>query len=280
MSTILLVAIDLDGTLLNSAKQVTETSAAVLRQVKEEGNVHVVLASARPPRTVRPFYDRLALETPMICYNGALVVDPPSGRVILHRPISGTIARGIIAMARRRYGEVLVSAEVLDRWYTDRLDPAYATETAKLVAPDLIAPVDAWPAGAVTKLLLLGEPSRLEALAAAIRRRYLRQVTITKTEDNVLQIGHATVSKAKALRAVAGELGVARHQVMAIGDNDNDVEMLAWAGIAVAMGNATPAVLAVADHVTDDHDADGAARAVHRLIVEGLPRKRRPPGKR
>lgn len=280
MSTIHLVAIDLDGTLLNSAKQVTETSAAVLRRVREEGSVHVVLASARPPRTVRPFYDRLELETPMICYNGALVVDPPSGRVILHRPISGAIARGIIALARREYPEVLVSAEVLDRWYTDRLDPAYVTETAKLVGPDLIAPVDAWPGGAVTKLLLLGEPSRLGELAGEIRQRYLRQVTITKTEEHILQIGHATVSKAKALRAVAGELGVARHQVMAIGDNDNDVEMLAWAGIAVAMGNATPAVLAVADHVTDHHDADGAARAIHRLIVEGLGRhKPRPSGR-
>jgi Cof subfamily protein (haloacid dehalogenase superfamily) len=278
MSTIHLVAIDLDGTLLNSAKQVTETSAAVLRRVREEGSVHVVLASARPPRTVRPFYDQLALETPMICYNGALVTDPPSGRVILHRPIPRAIARGIIALARRQYSEVLVSAEVLDRWYTDRLDPAYATETAKLVGPDLIAPVDAWPAAAVTKLLLLGEPARLEGLAGAIRRRYLRQVTITKTEEHILQIGHATVSKAKALRAVAGELGVARHQVMAIGDNDNDVEMLAWAEIAVAMGNATPAVLAVADYVTDHHDADGAARAIHRLIVEGLGRRKpRPP---
>jgi Cof subfamily protein (haloacid dehalogenase superfamily) len=280
MSTIHLVAIDLDGTLLNSAKQVTETSAAVLRRVREEGSVHVVLASARPPRTVKPFYDRLDLETPMICYNGALVVDPPSGRVILHRPISGAIARGIIALARREYPEVLVSAEALDRWYTDRLDPAHVTETAKLVGPDLIAPVDSWPGGAVTKLLLLGEPSRLGELAGAIRDRYLRQVTITKTEDNVLQIGHATVSKAKALRAVAGELGVARHQVMAIGDNDNDVEMLAWAGIAVAMGNATPAVLAVADHVTDHHDADGAARAIHRLIVEGLGRRKPRPGGR
>ena len=278
MSSIHLVAIDLDGTLLNSAKQVTQTSAAILRQARREAGVHVVLASARPPRTVRPFYDLLDLDSPIICYNGALVVDPPAGRVILHRPISPKIARGIVALARREYPEVLVSAEVLDRWYTDRLDMAYATETAKLVAPDLIAPVDQWLTEPVTKLLLLGEPARLLALAGAILDRHHRQVTITRTEDHLIQICHATVSKAKALRAVAGELGVARHQVMAIGDNDNDIEMLAWAGIAVAMGNATPGVLAVADHVTDHHDADGAANAIHRLIMEGLPRKRPRPG--
>ncbi|MCJ7544152.1 MAG: Cof-type HAD-IIB family hydrolase [Phycisphaerae bacterium] len=280
MGRIHLLAIDLDGTLLNSAKQVTETSAAILRAARHEAGVHVVLASARPPRTIAPFYDQLELDTPMICYNGALVVDPPSGRVILHRPIAARIARGIVTLARREYPEVLVSAEVLDRWYTDRLDPAYVTETAKLVDPDLVAPVDQWLTDSVTKLLLLGEGSRLGGLAAAILDRYHRQVTITKTEDHLLQICHATVSKAKALRAVAGELGVARDQVMAIGDNDNDVEMLQWAGIAVAMGNASVAVLAVADHVTDHHDADGAARAIGRLIMEGLPGKKRRSGGR
>lgn len=276
MSKIHLVAIDLDGTLLNSAKQVTEASAAMLRAARREAGVRIVLASARPPRTVMPFYQLLQLDTPMINYNGALVLDPPSGRIILHRPLSARIARGVVALARRKYPDVLVSGEILDRWYTDRLDPAYATETGKLVKPDLVAPTDQWLTEPVTKLLLLGRPERLLELARAIARAYPRQLTIMKTDEQLLQICRATVSKAKALRAVAGELGVARHEVMAIGDNDNDVEMLQWAGIAVAMGNATPAALAVADYVTDHHDADGAANAIHRLIIQGLPRKKGP----
>ena len=270
MSKIHLVAIDLDGTLLNSAKQVTAATTAILRRARQEAGVHVVLASARPPRTIMPFYNLLNLDSPMICYNGALVMDPSSGSVILHRPLAAEIAQGIVALARRKYPQVLVSAEILDRWCTDRLDLSFMTETSKLTAPDVVAPMEQWLTVSVSKLLLLGDPAWLLDLGEAILRKYPQQVTILKTENHLLQISHATVSKAKALRAVAGELGVARHEVMAIGDNENDVEMLQWAGIAVAMGNATPGVLAVADYVTDHHDADGAANAIHQLIIQGL----------
>jgi hypothetical protein len=96
-------------------------------------------------------------------------------------------------------------------------------------------------------------------------------VTIVQTEDYMLQVMHATVSKAQALRVVAAELHVRRNQVMAIGDNANDVGMLQWAGVAVAMANAAPQALAVADHVADHHDADGAAHAIRQIILEGLP---------
>ena len=88
-------------------------------------------------------------------------------------------------------------------------------------------------------------------------------------QDDLLQITHATVSKAQALRTVAAEMTVQREQVMAIGDNANDVGMLRWAGIGVAMANACPAALAAADFVTDSHDADGAANAIRRIILEG-----------
>jgi hydroxymethylpyrimidine pyrophosphatase-like HAD family hydrolase len=91
----------------------------------------------------------------------------------------------------------------------------------------------------------------------------------------MLQITHATVAKEGALRMVAGELGVEREQVMAIGDNANDIGMLRWAGIGVAMANASAEALAVADVVTDHHDADGAAKAILNFILQGLPPKPR-----
>jgi 5-amino-6-(5-phospho-D-ribitylamino)uracil phosphatase len=269
-----LVAIDLDGTLLNSSKQITAATSAMLRKARRQTGVKIVLASARPPRSVKSFYNSLELDTPMINYNGALVIDPPSGRILLHRPIPIRTAQRIVALSRRRFPEVLVSAEILDRWCTDRLDVNYVTETSKNFAPDVLAPIDVWLVSPVTKLLLLGEEKKLMALADDILDEFNRQVTIVKTDENLLQIMHATVSKAKALRAVAGELGVTRQQVMAIGDNDNDVDMLQWADIAVAMDNATPAVKAVADYVTDHHDADGVARAIERLIIEGLPQRK------
>ena len=264
-----LVAVDLDGTLLNSAKQVSETTARVLRVARESVGVHVVLATARPPRSVLPFYRQLGLSAPMINYNGALVFDPASRRVLLHRPIPTETAQGIARLARRVYPDVLFSAEIMDHWYTDRLDPTYQTETAKLHPPDLVAPIEEWLTGEVTKLLLLGPPDRLTELRRAIDEEFPHQVSMVQTENDLLQIMHATVSKAHALRVVAAHLGVTREQVLALGDNANDVGMLRWAGVGVAMGNAAPEALAVADYITDHHDADGAAKAIAEILLKG-----------
>ena len=269
-----MVAIDLDGTLLNSDKEITQTTATILRAAREQAGVKIVLATARPPRSVMPFYDLLDLDTPMINYNGALVIDPTCQHVLMHRPIPAKVCRGIIQLARRTYGEVLVSAEVMDHWFTDRFDPAYNTETGQLFSPDTVAPVESWTDQSMTKLLFLGVPARLPEVAEAIHREFPHQVTIVQMEDYMLQVMHATVSKAQALRVVAAEMHVRRNQVMAIGDNANDVGMLQWAGVAVAMANAAPQALAVADHVADHHDADGAAHAIRQIILEGLPPNR------
>ncbi|MHC4563241.1 MAG: Cof-type HAD-IIB family hydrolase [Planctomycetota bacterium] len=262
-----LVAIDLDGTLLNSANEISEASATILRTIRGEHNVHVVLASARPPRSVLPFYHLLELDAPMINYNGALVYDPPSRRVLLHTPVPGKIARGVADLARREYPDVLVSAEILDRWYTDRVDNAYVTQTGRLFRPDLVAPMDEWLAGPVTKLLLLGASDELRRIGRLVATEYRYQITVVQTESELLQITHPTVSKAQALKTVAGEMSVTREQVMAIGDNANDIEMLRWAGIGVAMANAPVDVQDAANYVTDFNDADGVAKAIRELII-------------
>jgi 5-amino-6-(5-phospho-D-ribitylamino)uracil phosphatase len=270
-----LIAIDLDGTLLDATKQVSEPTRDILRRAREEARAEIVLASARPPRTVQPFYDLLGLQTPMINYNGALVYHPSTRRVALHRPIGARAARRAVQIARTVYPEVRVSVEVLDRWYTDQEDETYLTETALLCNPDIVAPIDTWLRGAVTKLLLLGRTKGLARVGEAIGSELSDELRIMQTEDHLLQIMHVMVSKARALQAVAAELGVHRDHVMAIGDNANDVGMLRWANVGVAMGNANPHAIAAADYVTDHHDADGVANAVRRIVLEG-----RAPGKR
>jgi len=264
-----LVAIDLDGTLLNSAKEITDTTASLLRAARSTAGVHIVLATARPPRTVLPFYDLLGLDTPMINYNGALVYDPHERGVLMHRPIPAAIAHEIAVMARREYPRLAISAEVLDRWYTDRIEVTYQTETALLRDPDVIAPLEEWIDQDITKLLLLGEPEWLAELRGMIRAALRHDVEMMQTEPYLLQVSHGTVSKVQALRMVAAELQVRREQVMAIGDNANDVGMLRWAGVGVAMANAVPEAMAAADIVTDHHDADGAAKAVMNVILRG-----------
>lgn len=261
-----LIAIDLDGTLLNSDKRISQPTARALARARAEG-IRVVLASARPPRTVLPFYRQLGLSAPMVNYNGALVRHPPTGRVLLHRPIATKTARRAVTLAREIYPRVLVSAEIMDRWYTDRFDGSYLTETARICRPDVVAPVGAWLTRAVTKLLLLGRQNRLARIAAAIGDELADELTIVQTENDLLQITHAMVSKARALMTAAAELGVARENVMAIGDNANDIGMLRWAAVGVAMANGHPQALAAADYVTEGHDSDGVAAAVTRILA-------------
>ncbi len=264
-----LIAIDLDGTLLNRRKEITPETREVIEAVRCDGKVSIVLTTARPPRSTLPFYKDLRLRGPMINYNGALVWMPPDGRVLLHRPIPMPIARGIIRWARERFPNVKVSAEVGDKWYTDVYDETYQTETAKTYSPDVIGPVEDWLKRPITKLLLLGRPDWLRAVDRAIREDLPQDVTTIQTEEFLLQIMQAGVSKQDALAAVARTMRIPRGHVMAIGDNTNDAGMIHWAGVGVAMANGHVTCLQAADHVADHHDEEGVARVIREIVLEG-----------
>ena len=126
-----LVAIDLDGTLLDRDKKVSDQTVHALRCLPNSG-VRVVIASARPPRSVRNVYRALGLDTLQINYNGALIWDEPSRQPIFHRPMEGALVMQIIEAARDMFDELLVSCEIVDHWYTDRQDQTYTTETGRL----------------------------------------------------------------------------------------------------------------------------------------------------
>src|SRR3954471_16747 len=136
-----LVAIDLDGTLLTSSKQVSQQTVRALKCLPGQG-VKIVIASARPPRSVRHIYHALGLDTLQINYNGAMIWDEVRKRVVFHRPMSGNLVREIVSTARDMFVEVLVSCEILDKWFTDREDQSFTTETGKMFKPDAICPLE------------------------------------------------------------------------------------------------------------------------------------------
>lgn len=267
--TIQLVAIDLDGTLLNSSKKISDASVAVIEAAQAAG-VHIVLASARPPRSMMPFYKRLELDTAMINYNGALVRHPRTGQTLLHRPLSSKLAHEIAHVARRMFPDVLVSAEILDKWYTDRVEMNWLTETGKVFRPNVVAPLHQWMCQPLTKLLLLGEDEWLREIRDTINEMFGNQISVFHTDHNLLQIMNPSAGKSRALKTLAAHMNIERQRVMAIGDNANDVGMLKWAGIGVAMANASSLALKAADIVTAHNDADGAAKAIQKLILDGL----------
>jgi 5-amino-6-(5-phospho-D-ribitylamino)uracil phosphatase len=258
-----LVAIDLDGTLLTDSKQISEQTSEALCCLPRR-DVKVVIASARPPRSVRHVYQALGLDTWQINYNGALIWDELNQRPVFHRPLKGSLVRKIVDLSRDMFDEVIVTCEVLDKWYTDRDDASHTTETGRLFKPDLIAPLDEICGTHVTKLMLLGEPRVILRLEALLVEHFVDEVTIVRMQDDLIQIMDPRVSKAVALKKVASHYGVPMSQVLAIGDAPNDVGMLQLAGVAVAMDNAHPVVKEVADWVAPSNNDHGVHAALQR----------------
>jgi Cof subfamily protein (haloacid dehalogenase superfamily) len=259
-----LVAIDLDGTLLNDAKRVSDRTALALQELPARG-VRVVIASARPPRSVRHIYRLLRLDTLTINYNGALIWDEPAGQPVFHLPLPGPLVAEIVDLARDYFDDVGVGCEVLDRWYTDRVDDDHPTETGRLFKPDVVAPLASFVHQDTTKLMLSADPAAIARLEPLLLERFGDRVLVLQTDDDLLQVAHPGAGKAAALRRVANHYGVPMDQVMAIGDAPNDVGMLQLAGVAVAMDNARPVVKDVADWVAPSNNDHGVHAALVRF---------------
>ena len=264
------MALDLDGTLLRSDKRISTRSVSAIAQVMQRG-VRVVLASARPPRSVREIYNLLRLDTLQINYNGALIHDASLARHWFHQPLAAKLAMRVARFARRVDPQVVVSAEILDRWFTDRVDGSLLTESSRMHHPDFIGPLESFLHVPVTKLMLLAPPHRLERVRQAVRRKFAGRIAILISDGHLLQIVDAGVDKSHALARLAGHYGISAKQVMAIGDAPNDLGMLRWAGLGVAVQNAWPAVREAADVLTLANDHEGVALALQRYVLDRCP---------
>lgn len=259
-----LIAIDLDGTLLTRDKRIAPATRRAINVARRRG-ARIVIATARPPRSTAPFYEELGLDSPVIHYNGALIRDPAGPSDLLHLPLALEDARAAVGVARLVYPEVLVMAEILDCMHTDRCDPDFATETDRMFAPNVVAPIDEWLRGPVTKLMLLGPQDRLSAVGEALGSLDGR-LSWLQTEGGLIQVMRAGVDKAHALAWLADRVGVPQCRVAAIGDNANDLGMIRWAAAGVAMAGAPPEVLSAAGYVTPESDGEGVADALKWLM--------------
>jgi hypothetical protein len=261
-----LVALDLDGTLLDNQKQISQPTLAAISCLDPK-RARIVLATARPPRSVRHLYEQLGLDTFTINYNGALIWDEPHRTAVFHRPMAGPLALQLIRHARALYADLLVTCEVMDRWFTDRDDQSYTTETGRLFKPDVICPVEEICAQPITKLMFLGHPELITALEPYLLRTFGERVSITNSDPDLLQIMDRRVSKAVALQRISEHYGIPMSQVMAIGDAPNDVAMLQIAGVAVAVNNAHERVKQVAHWIAPSNNDHGVHAALVRFGV-------------
>ena len=259
-----LLAIDVDGTLLRSDARLSQGVVQACRAAERAGCV-VVLATARGPRMTSWIIQALDITAPTINYNGALIWNPLDNVAQFHEPLSGELAGRIIAEARSIDPQIMVAIEVLDRWFTDRIDRQFD----QLTDPDAIAPLRSFLSDPVTRVTLLGMPEPIQRILGSIREKYWQkhEVALFNPDPQVIQVTHRLVDKGIALQRVAQRMGADREEVMVIADADNDLGMMEWAGLAVAVGNATDQVKQLADAVVPSNDDQGVARAIHRYIL-------------
>jgi Cof subfamily protein (haloacid dehalogenase superfamily) len=263
-----LFAVDVDGTLLTSSGRLSPTVVQACRAAERAGCT-VVLASGRPPRAIRSILQTLGTSGPSINHHGALIWDPVANQPIFHEPLDDELVRSIIAASRRIEPDLLLGLEVIDRWFTDKFDPKFGSEHMRLMQPDGIMPLEQALAQPITKLNLLREPIRLNAVMEMLDDLYVRslRIRVQITNPHLLQLTHARADKGVALRVLAEQMGLGPAQVMAIGDAHNDLGMIEWAGFGLAIGNAHEEVKAAADVVVESNDEHGVAFAIQRYIL-------------
>nr|MDF9460273.1 sugar-phosphatase [Bacillus pumilus] len=265
-----LVAIDMDGTLLNDQHMVTAEVFEAIQQAKAEG-VKIVLCTGRPIGGVNRYLDDLQLNQEgdyVIAYNGALVQNSHTNEVVSELTLSYDDLTSLYELSR----ELDTPMHYFDsaHLYTPNRDISEYTvlESYLTKAPLKYLPVEeADPSMRLPKMMYIDQPERLEKTIQAIPSEVKDKYMMVKSTDFFLEILHPEVSKGNAVKLLAKELGIAREEVMAIGDNGNDVSMLEFAGRGVAMGNAIDDVKAVADVVTKSNNEAGVAHVLHELVI-------------
>lgn len=260
------VATDLDGTLLRADQTVGPRTLDALADAEAAG-VTIVFVTGRPPRWLEPAADATGHRGIAVCANGALVVDLASGEVLRARTIDREV--GLEALQRLRAADPGLAFGVE---YADGFahEPAYPRGTRReqdgVNASTTVGELEELFARPVVKLLARSETRSSEELARALAPLVDGLAEVTYSSVRLLEMGSAGVTKASTLAGLVSDSGASATDVLAFGDMPNDVPMLLWAGWAVAVANAHPLVLEVADDVTASNEDDGVGRYLEGLL--------------
>lgn len=272
--TIRMIGVDLDGTLLNSEKQLTAYTREVLKKAIEQ-EVAVVVATGRPfsgvPDELKHFPGmRYALTA-----NGARILDMQKQKVVYENLLSGEIAEKVIDILKRHHaiheffvdGVGYMNEDGLKNVYAYFEDPHMAEylQSTRIPVKDVKEKLQAMKCE-VDKLqgIFRNQKDKQEALEEL---NTLSGIVVTAAMDNNLEINKEGTNKGLGLLQLGKSLGISREEIMACGDGGNDVEMLKEVGFAVAMANAYDTVKTAADFVTVSNDEDGVAKVIERFVL-------------
>lgn len=270
-----LLVLDLDGTLVDKTDQIQEAVLHAVQKVQRQG-IAVVLATGRGFQLSLPIYETVGSALPLICFEGALIREPRTGLIHQHWSLANRVATRVVELAEvlSRSNDLSVHFYIQDSLYVSKLNDATVNYFAgSQLDPVVVDDVRALLDQSITKVRVLSEDAKLvEDLSAEFQHSDSRVRTKEYRSLTFLELSHPAVNKQTSVSYLTENiLGLRRENVMAIGNDFADVEMLRYAGLGVAMGNAPEEVKAAADWVTTSIEKDGVATALDHWILNAKP---------
>lgn len=265
------IATDLDGTLLRSDQTVSARTRDAI-DAAEDAGVLFVVATGRPPRWIPPVVEQIGERGLVVCANGASVYDPARHELVARHDLSVEVAGALIDELQAALPDAVLGLEQGFRFAADtsieRSDLALLSSWK--LAGMQVGPIRSFLTEGVTKLIVRLPDGSPVGSAAAVQALVGDRALVThSTNESFLELSRADVHKAATVEQLLESSGVLPHEVVAFGDMPNDLELIEWAGLGVAMGNGHPDLKAAADEVTTSNDDDGVALVIERLLAGG-----------
>ncbi|HEY5587468.1 MAG TPA: Cof-type HAD-IIB family hydrolase [Candidatus Paceibacterota bacterium] len=270
MNKFKMICLDIDGTLLNSEHEISQKTKEVIGIATNEKQIPVILVSARMPKGIVYLQKELNIKQPIICYSGALVMDEKAS-ILSNCGIEISDVRLVYKFVKEI--GVHISLYKDDEWYVEEKDK-WAKQESEItnISPNIVNMNDlfnVWEKDCVgpNKILCMGEHNEIKLLDALIKSFHSNNLNIYPSKPTYLEIMPNSVSKTSAIELLLEKFNIKKEETIAIGDNFNDIDMIEFAGLGIAMGNSPDAVKKYADEITFTNDEDGVAEAIKKYIL-------------
>lgn len=263
------LALDIDGTLLNSEKEVTPEVFKAVRRLQEAG-VPVMIASGRPEQGISHVARAIGMDSLggyILSFNGGKITEFKSGNVVYNKTIPIEYNQEIIDYAENIPESTILTYEN-GTIITENPENQYVGVESRVVKMPVekVYSLKERAVFPVNKFLIVGEPDVLRKEVKSMKERFEGRLNVFQSEPFFIEVVPLGIDKAESLDYLLGTLGLSGEELLACGDGGNDVTMIKYAGMGVAMENACEEVKKVADYITASCDNDGVAKAIDKFF--------------
>lgn len=264
-----LLALDLDGTVIGRDLKIPPGTREAIHAFQAQGG-RVTIATGRTLTTTAPFADELGVDGPLICYQGALIQDHRTGQVLFHDPLQPAPAAEAVQqlLSAGVYVQAYIDDELYVPWAGEEvvLYQTFSSQRLKAhVVDDLAAFVREHPP---TKLLFIDDEDKVAPRLAGLQTHFTDRLHVVRSHARFGELTAPGCTKGRALAQLAQDLKIGQHEVVAVGDHFNDIEMVAWAGLGLAVRFGPVELRAVAQALIDGPEQAGLAAAIRHYLLD------------